>query len=82
MIFSRFEEIISQQAAPAVKPEFIVEFGMTGEQILHAAHAHKADVIIMGLYRAAHLDAASPLPRPTAYQVVCDADCPVLILKN
>jgi nucleotide-binding universal stress UspA family protein len=81
-VLPRLEELISQQAPLAVKPEFIVQFGIPGEQILHAAHVRKAAVIIMGLNRSAHIDTASHLPWATAYQVVCGAGCPVLTLKN
>jgi len=81
-ILLRLEELISQHAPLAVKPECLVQFGMPGEQILHAAHVCKADVIVMGLNRSAHIDAASHLPWATAYHVVCGAACPVLTLKN
>ena len=81
-VLPRLEELMSQQAPLAVKPEFIVKFGMPGEQILHAAHLRKADVIIMGLNRTAHADAASHLPWATAYHVVCGAACPVLTMRN
>lgn len=79
---ARLEELISKQAPLNISPEFIVEFGMAEGQILYAAQIHKADVIILGLDRSAHIDAASYLPWATAYQVVTGADCPVLTIRN
>ncbi len=81
-ILPRLEELIEQQAPLRVKPEIIVKFGMPGEQILHVAHVRKADVVIMGLNRSDHIDAASHLPWATAYHVVCGAACPVLTMRN
>jgi len=81
-ILPRFEELITQQAALAAKPEFVVNFGTPAEEILHAARVHKADVIILGLPHTAPGNAVSYAPWATAYQVLCDAACPVLTIEN
>jgi nucleotide-binding universal stress UspA family protein len=78
----RLDELLSQHPPAAIQPEFRVDFGMPTEKILHAAHAIKADAIIMGLHRSAHIDTASHMPWTTAYQVVCGAHCPVLTIRN
>ncbi|MFZ0862776.1 MAG: universal stress protein, partial [Candidatus Sulfotelmatobacter sp.] len=65
-----------------VKPEFMVEFGLPGEKILQAADTLKADGIILGLHRSAHIGTASHMPWATAYEVVCRASCPVLTVRN
>jgi nucleotide-binding universal stress UspA family protein len=79
---SRLEELTIQSAAMATKPEFMVEFGTASEQILLASHTLKADLIILGLNRPAHIDTASHTPWAVAYKVVCGARCPVLTIKN
>lgn len=78
----RLEELASQNAELAVKPGFMVEFGLPGEQILQAAETLKADAIIMGLHRSAHIGTASHMPWATAYEVMCGAVCPVLTVRN
>ncbi len=78
----QLEQLTLQHAPTALKPEFLVEFGMPGEKILHVARALKPEVIIMGLNRSTHIDTASHMPWTTAYQVVCHAGCPVLTMKN
>jgi len=78
----RLEELTAQNAELAVKPEFMVEFGLPGEKILQAADTLKADGIILGLHRSAHIGTASPMPWATACEVVCRARCPVLTVRN
>lgn len=78
----RLEELTAQNAELAVKPELMVEFGVPGENILQAAETLKADSIILGLHRSAHISTASHMPWATAYEVVCRAGCPVLTVRN
>jgi len=78
----RLEELASQNAKLALKPEFLVEFGSPSEKILQAANTLKADAIILGLYRSTHIDTKSHLPWATAYEVVCGASCSVLTVRN
>lgn len=78
----QFDALNLQHAQVAIPPEFMVKYGIPSEQILLASHALKADLIVLGLQRPAHIDAASHLPWDVAYQVVIDAHCPVLTLRN
>lgn len=78
----RLEELTMQNAELAVKPEFMIEFGFPGEQIVRAAETLKVDAIIMGLHRSTHIATASHMPWATAYEVVCGAGCPVLTVRN
>jgi nucleotide-binding universal stress UspA family protein len=78
----RFEELALQNAPLAIKPEFMVKFGIPSDQILLASHALKADGVIMGLNRAAHIDEVSHMPWTVAYKVVRHAPCPVLTIRN
>jgi len=67
-----------------VKPEFVVDFCPTGpisEKILETADNLKVDLIIMGLRRSTHVEAASHVPWATAYEVVCGAGCPVVTTR-
>ncbi len=78
----QFEKLIPQNAPMAIKPEFMVKFGIPSDQILLASHALKADLIILGLRRGAHTETASHMPWDVAYKVVCGARCPVLTIRN
>ena len=78
----RLEELASQSAKLAAKPEFLVEFGSPSEKILQTADTLKADAIIMGLHRSKHIDTKSHLPWATAYEVVCGAGCSVLTVRD
>jgi nucleotide-binding universal stress UspA family protein len=76
-----FEEIIQGHEPLSVKPEFIVEFGQHGEQILRVARSLKSSLIILGLKHSKHGRALSHLPATTAYNVVVSAHCPVLTVR-
>jgi len=79
---SRFEQLMEQSAPRASKPEFMVKFGIPGDQILLTARALQADLIILGVNRSAHIEAASHMPWEMAYKVVCAAHCPVLTIRG
>jgi len=78
----RLREFISGNVRFSVEPELMVEFGKHGEQILRVAHSLKTDLIIMGLDHSKHGRLAAHLPITTAYQVVCQAHCSVLTVRN
>ena len=78
----RLGEFISESAPLRVKPELMVEFGKHGEQILLVARSLKADLIVMGLDHSKHGRLAAHLATTTTYQVVCEAHCAVLTVRN
>jgi nucleotide-binding universal stress UspA family protein len=78
----QFDALNLQHTRMAIQPEFMVKYGIPGEQILLASRALKADLIVLGLHRHAHIDAASHMPWDRAYKVVVDAHCPVLTIRN
>lgn len=66
----------------SIAPEFVIEFGDRGEQILKTAKSLKPDVIIMGLDHSRHGRGVSHLPSTTTYRVVCEAACSVLTVRS
>jgi nucleotide-binding universal stress UspA family protein len=64
-------------------PGFFVKSasGLVSQKILETAGDLKTDLIIMGLRRFQHVEAASHAPWAMAYEVVCGAKCPVLTLR-
>jgi len=80
----RLEELILNSTLK-VRPEFVVEYcsaGPISETILETAEQLKVDLIIMGLRRSRHVEAASHVPWATAYEVVCGAGCPVVTARR
>ena len=76
---------LTQNAAIEVQPDFVAEFGTASrvsDKILETAERLKVDVIIMGLHRSTHIGTASHMPWATAYEVVCQARCPVLTVRE
>jgi nucleotide-binding universal stress UspA family protein len=78
----RLKELASQNMGLNAPPEFIVKFGRASEMILQVARAREADLIILGLHRSRHVDTAAHMPWATAYEVVCQAPCPVLTARS
>ncbi len=78
----QFDALNLQHTQMAVQPEFMVKYGIPGEQVLLASHALKADLIVLGLQRPSYIDPASHMPWDLAYKVVTDAHCPVLTIRN
>jgi nucleotide-binding universal stress UspA family protein len=80
--FHRLEELVCQKLKLTAAPEFVVEFGLPADKILHTAQNFKSDAIILGLHRSTRIGAASHIPWATAYQVVCGACCSVLTVRD
>jgi nucleotide-binding universal stress UspA family protein len=73
-------ELVSAGNMQDLKPQVIVEAGLSAETILSVAKEKRADLIVMGAHRAP--GGASHLPWATASAVVCGAHCPVLTVRN
>ena len=77
-------ERLSQLAGNAgldLRPEVYVEFeseSPVSEKILETAEKLEADLIIMGLHESAYTGIISRLDLATTYEVVCNANSPVL----
>jgi nucleotide-binding universal stress UspA family protein len=65
-----------------VAPAYYVEFGARADQILEAAGRLRSELIVMGVRGARYPRVAAHLPGPTAYDVVSNARCPVLVLRG
>jgi len=66
----------------AMEPQFLVNFGDPAEGILRAACEPQTEVLVMGLRRRNRVGTTSHLPWSTAYDVVCNAACPVLTVRT
>lgn len=63
-------------------PEFVVGFDSVAREIVKNAADSRTDLIVMGVNRAAFARASAHLPWATAYEVVCQAKCPVLTVRD
>jgi nucleotide-binding universal stress UspA family protein len=81
-LLTRLRDFLPSNASLSVTPEFMIEFGDYGEQILNTAHSVKVDLIILGLDHTRHGRGVSHLPATTTYRVVSQAPCSVLTVRS
>ena len=77
---SRLEHMLPPGSDVWCYPEFVVGFGPAVEQILDACSAAKADLLVLGIRGGG--PALGHWPAPKAYQIVCQAACPVLTVRS
>jgi len=75
-------KLIPSDARLAVVPKYMVETGFQAEGILNASATYKADLIVMGANEVRSPRFASHIPWAVTHQVLCEARCPVLTLRN
>lgn len=78
---SQLEELVPCEARDWCRPECVVRFEFPAEAILNLSKERNADLIVMGVHKRAAF-ASSHLPWAVAYEVVCDAPCPVLTVRD
>jgi nucleotide-binding universal stress UspA family protein len=78
---TRLEALVPREATDWCKPECLVRFKFPAESILTLVREQNADLIVMGVHKRAPF-ASSHLPWAIAYEVVCDAPCPVLTVRD
>lgn len=72
----QMEHALSNQISPRCNAEFVIEAGNAVEQILNCARRVRADLIGLGVRSAT--DIAMHFCETTAYQILAQAECPVL----
>ena len=78
---NRLEGLVPLEAEDWCRPECVVRFEFPAEAILNLAKEQCADLIVMGVHNRASF-ASAHLPWAIAYEVVCDAPCPVLTVRD
>jgi nucleotide-binding universal stress UspA family protein len=79
----RLHDLVPEGAELWCRPETIVQFGKPFDRILDVAADRKADLIVLGVRGAkGHLGAATHIERATAHNVVVQALCPVLTVRQ
>ncbi|HTS07087.1 MAG TPA: universal stress protein [Candidatus Eisenbacteria bacterium] len=77
----RLRELIPGNAQLQYVPEVLIEFGNAPEQILKAAAAREADMIILGAHSSSEVG-GTHLPWSAAHHVIAQAHCPVLTIRQ
>ena len=78
----RLTQLIPPEKTLASDPELVVGFGPVSPEIVRIAAASHADLIVIGVNRAASVRVSVHLPWATAYAVVGHAQCPVLTVRG
>jgi len=78
----RLEQLLPPDAGLWCQPNIIVMLEFATDGILRMAEQTKSDLIVMGVHKSAAARAVSHVPWAIAYDVVCDAHCPVLTVRG
>ncbi len=76
---ARLASLIPAAARLASPPEYFVAFGAAADAILSIAEQWRPELIVMGVRR--HVKEERRITWATAYNVVCNAPCPVLTVR-
>jgi len=74
--------LVPADAEAWCKPEYVVGFEFPVEGILQVAKERNADLIVMGVRKAAMTAMAAHMPWPIASEIVSRAACPVLTVRG
>jgi nucleotide-binding universal stress UspA family protein len=77
----RLQDLLPKDAALQYPPETVLEFGPAAERILKVASAREADFVVLGARTAARAG-STHLPWTTDHQVIAQAHCPVLTVRE
>ena len=77
----RLHQLIPQNATLQYLPETVLEFGNPADRILKVAGDREADLIVLGARSSADVG-STHLPWSSAHQVIANAHCPVLTIRE
>ena len=78
---SALQKLVPEDAQAWCEPEFVLEFGGSGEAIVQLAEERAADLIVLGT-RKAKGGVLTYFKSGVAYQVMCHAECPVFTVTG
>jgi nucleotide-binding universal stress UspA family protein len=78
---SELEKLVPEEAQAWCEPEFVLEYGGSGEAIVELAEERCADLIVLGT-RKSHAGVLTYFKSGVAYQVMCRAECPVFTVAG
>ena len=75
------QDLLPRNASLPYAPEMVLEFGHAAERILKVAAEREADLLVLGAHSASRAR-STHLPWTTAHQVIAQAHCPVLTIRE
>lgn len=82
-VIRQLRELVSPEQDLWFEPEYVVEFGQVETQILKAASAHKADLIVLGVRAlTGSVAMATHFGHSKAQLILAHAPCPVLTVRG
>jgi nucleotide-binding universal stress UspA family protein len=75
-LINQLRSLVPHSRFPWCTVSHVVTFGETPQEILDAAKARKAGLIVLGLHSAVRF--TSHLPERLSYRILCEAPCPVM----
>jgi nucleotide-binding universal stress UspA family protein len=78
----RLAALVPASALVHVKPQCVAEYGLAAETIVNVARQRKAGLIVMGVHSKGIIAASTHFPWPVAHNVVCNAPCPILTIRD
>jgi nucleotide-binding universal stress UspA family protein len=79
---SKLMELIPSNAKLVVPPEYVVETNFLPDGILDTAATYQAELIVMGANRARSARLVAHIPWAVTHDVLCEARCPVLTVRD
>ena len=78
---TELEKLVAEDAQDWCEPEFVLEYGGSGEAIVELAEERAADLIVLGT-RKSNAGVLTYFKSGVAYQVMCRAECPVFTVTG
>jgi nucleotide-binding universal stress UspA family protein len=78
--YETLDKLVPEQARQFCDPRIFVEVGKAHEQILEHIREHSTDLLVLGIRKSSHLSIETRISR--AFQIIADAECPVLTIQH
>jgi nucleotide-binding universal stress UspA family protein len=78
--FKALEVLVSQKAREFCDPRTFVTVGNAHDQILEHLRERSIDLLVLGIHKTSHL--SMEMRTSGAFQIVVDAECPVLTIRR
>jgi nucleotide-binding universal stress UspA family protein len=78
--YETLDKVVPEQAREFCDPRSFVEVGKAHEQILEHIREHSIDLLVLGIRKSSHLSIETRMSR--AFQIIADAECPVLTIQH
>jgi nucleotide-binding universal stress UspA family protein len=78
--YEALDKLVPEQAREFCDPRSFVEVGKAHEQILEHIREHSIDLLVLGIRKSSHLSIETRMSR--AFQIISDAECPVLTIQH